>query len=96
MGFRRLCKAEDSTDIDKCPAVYLSEDLLTMIAQGKVLDAATLSNLLSVADDETAVRIATETVLRAVGKLLAERGRADLATEIETVLTGIELAAVHG
>jgi hypothetical protein len=94
MKFRRLCKAGDSlSEEDNCPAVYLGEDLLTMVVQGKILDSTTLATLLQLADDETGVRIATETVVRAVGKLLVERGRRDLAAELESVLAELELTA---
>ncbi|MGI5127285.1 hypothetical protein ACQEVB_10780 [Pseudonocardia sp. CA-107938] len=97
MKFRRLCKSNDSlSKADGCPAVYLGEDLLTMIVQGKLLDAPTLAGLLELMDDETAVRIATETVIRAVEKLLVERGRPDLATELENVLAELEVAAAAG
>ncbi len=45
-----------------------------MVAQGKKLDADTTANLEDHAADETAVLIPTETVVRAVGKHLAEYG----------------------
>lgn len=97
MRFRRLCKdANSGFDDDDCPAVYRSDDLLTMIVQGKVLDTATLATLLDLADDESGVRIPTETVVRAVGKLLVELGRPDLAAELEIVIAETELTAARG
>lgn len=68
---------------DECPAVYVSDDPAAMIVQGKVLDAATLGVLLDLADDESAVKVPAETVLRAVGIFLADQGRADLRAAIE-------------
>lgn len=95
MRFRRLCKAGDSIDpTNECPAVYLAEgDLTCMIAQGKVLDATTLAGLLDVALDESAVRLPTETVLRAAGLFLAEQGRPDLRDAIDEVLARLGLLA---
>lgn len=46
-----------------------------MAAQGRPADADTMANLLERADDETAVLIPTETVVRAVRTWLAEQGQ---------------------
>jgi hypothetical protein len=47
-----------------------------MVVQGKYLDDDTAAELHDVLDDETAVRIPAETMVRAVEKYLAERQRA--------------------
>ncbi len=95
MRFRRLCKAANSMgEDDECPAVYVGDDPAVMIAQGKILDPTVRTALLDLADDETAVQIPTETVLRAVGLYLAERGRPDLLAEIEFCLARDGLAEV--
>lgn len=87
----RLCKAADSWGKDQCPAVYRTDDPAKLIVQGKSLDATGMAALQDLAVDETAVQIPTETVLRAVGLILAERGRPDLLVEIETCLLGADL-----
>jgi hypothetical protein len=61
----------------ECPAVYVAQDdSEVMVVQGKFLDDDTLVNLEDHAPDETAVRIPTETVVRAVERFLAQRRRA--------------------
>lgn len=96
MRYRRLCKAASSWGKDDCPAVYVADDEpARMIAQGKMLDPAVLETLVSMAIDETAVEIPTETVLRAAGVFLAEHGRPDLREAIEELLaqTGLAVTA---
>lgn len=74
MKLTKLAKDAESPDGD-CAAVYVAtDDLAVMVAQGKILDADTTANLEDHAVDETAVRIPTETVVRAVGRHLAEHG----------------------
>jgi hypothetical protein len=86
MKLRKLAKDAGSEQVN-CPALYIAEeDLGAMVAQGKHLDADTTANLEHLADDETAVRIPAETVLRAAGRLLAEHGRPGVAAEIEVFL----------
>ena len=76
MKLRKLAKDPSSNQGD-CPSVYVAEDDPTvMVVQGKFLDADTTAELDDVLDDETAVRIPAETMVRAVEKYLAERKRA--------------------
>lgn len=86
MRLRRLCKDGNSTDEDECPAVYLADDPAVMVAQGRVLDAATAAELLSLASDETASALPTETVLRAAALFLAEQGRPAMRAEVEAFI----------
>lgn len=87
MALRRLCKSADSGLSRDCPAVYVDDaDPAVMVGQGKVLDAPTVAELRDVAADEDAVAIPTETVLRAAGLFLAERGRPGVLAEIEAYL----------
>jgi hypothetical protein len=73
MQLRRLAKDASSTASGRCPAVYVAaDDPDVMVVQGKFLDEATAGNLLEVNTDETAVRIPTETVLRAARRWLDE------------------------
>jgi hypothetical protein len=72
MKIIRLAKDVNSGE-HGCPAVYVAEDdPNVMVVQGKFLDAATTSNLLDHATDETAVRIPAETVVRAAQAYLDE------------------------
>lgn len=75
MKLRRICKAANSYDDGKCPAVYATDDPAVMVGQGKVIDAATSAELMDCAADEGGWFIPTETVLRAAGLFLSERGR---------------------
>lgn len=52
-----------------CPAVYVAEDPATLVVQGKILDGHTTSELVQLADDELAVAIPTEAILRAAALL---------------------------
>jgi hypothetical protein len=75
MRLRKLAKDPGSGTGD-CPAVYIAaDDPTVMVVQGKYLDAETAAQLHDPLSDETAVRISTETVLRAVETYLAERGQ---------------------
>jgi hypothetical protein len=73
MKLTRLVKDANSGKTG-CPAVYATDDLATVVVQGKVLDAATASDLIQVADDELAVALPRETILRAAA-MLADGGR---------------------
>lgn len=86
MAPRRLCKSADSDDKDKCPAVYVADDPTRMIAQGPLLDAAEVAELQQVAGGEGGVLLPTETLLRASGLFMAERGRPLLLAEVENFL----------
>lgn len=73
MKLRRLAKDALSTASGRCPAVYVAEsDPDVMVVQGKILDPDTLANLLERNGDETAVRIPTETVIRAARQWLRD------------------------
>lgn len=73
MQLKRLAKDATSTASGRCPAVYVAaDDPDVMVVQGRFLDEATTGNLLEVNADETAVRIPTETVLRAARRWLDE------------------------
>lgn len=75
MKLRKLAK-DPSSNQGACPAVYVAEDdPAVMVVQGKLLDADTTAELHDVLDDETAVRIPAETVVRAAEKYLAEQRR---------------------
>lgn len=66
MKLRKLAKDPNSNQ-GACPAVYVAEDdPAVMVVQGKHLDAETTTELDEVLHDETAVRIPTEVLLRAV------------------------------
>jgi hypothetical protein len=86
MRLRKLAKDSNSPTGD-CPALYVADgDSAVMVAQGKLLDDHTTGELEDLAANETAVRVPTETVLRAAGRLLAEHGRPSVADEIEAYL----------
>ena len=88
MALVRLCKAANSIAQGDCPAMYLdSDDLDWMVAQGGLLDAEALAELRERAPDEGGVRIPTETVLRAAGLFLADRGHPDVLAAVEAYLT---------
>lgn len=75
MRLRKLAKDGDSKTGD-CPAVYVAEDdPAVMVVQGKFLDADTTAQLHDPLADETAVRIPSETMVRAVEAYLAEHER---------------------
>jgi len=73
MKLRKLAKDPDS-GVHGCPAVHVAaDDPAVMVVQGKLLDAGTTDELHDLVADETAVRIPTETVIRAAERYLAER-----------------------
>jgi hypothetical protein len=73
MKLRKLAKDPNSNQ-GACPAVYVAEDdSAVMVVQGKHLDPETTAELDDVLDDETAVRIPTETLVLAVEKHLAQQ-----------------------
>ncbi|MFF1819291.1 hypothetical protein ACFVWG_18470 [Kribbella sp. NPDC058245] len=86
MKLTRICKSADSQVAGQCPAIYVADTPAVMVSQGKRLDPQTTAELRDVADDETAVEIPTETLLRAAGLFLAERGRPAVAAEVEAFL----------
>lgn len=86
MKLTRICKSADSQVAGQCPAMYVADVPTVMVGQGKRLDAETAAELLDMADDETAVAIPTETVLRAAAMFLADRGRPVVAAEVEAFL----------
>lgn len=86
MALHRLAK--DATSVTKggCPALYSTDDPAWMIGQGKVLTEDETAQLLERLDDETAARIPTETVFRAVAKYATEHGDDTLAGAIEAFI----------
>jgi hypothetical protein len=87
VALKRLCKAANSIGQGDCPAMYLDlDDLTWMVGQGPRLDDAATRELLESAPEEVGVRIPTETVLRAVGLFLADRGHPGVLAEVETYL----------
>ena len=87
MALRRLCKSAKSGEDEECEAVYVDDDdPATMIAQGKRLTDGRTAEFIQLADDETGAALPTETVLRAVGLFLAERGRPAVLAEVEDYL----------
>jgi hypothetical protein len=90
MKLIRLCKAANSYDVDNCPAIYVADDPSTMVGQGKLLDDETRRGLLNFADDEGAVAIPTETVLRAAGLFLAAHGDPSVSAAVEKFLAARE------
>lgn len=86
MIMHRLSVARDSVTSGGCPALYSTDDPARMIGQGKKLSQEEESELLQALDDETAVAIPTETVLRGVAKYATEQGDDDLASRIEAFL----------
>jgi hypothetical protein len=86
MGLHRLAKDSNSAGAGGCPALYGTGDPTRMIAQGKSLTPAEASELIEVRDDETAVAIPTETVLRGVAKYATEHGDDDLAGQLDAFL----------
>lgn len=93
MAPARLCKAASSFGEDHCPAVYTTDDPGWLIAQGKILSIDDLTALLDHAADETAVRVPTETVVRAIAHLFRSRGEVDLADQMECALAEFAVVA---
>ena len=73
MKLTRIAKSAVSGN-SGCPAVYTTDDPDTVVIQGNILDAESRGNLQQVLDDEDAVSIPTETILRAA-KMIEEQQR---------------------
>lgn len=87
MALRRLCKSADSVGQHNCPAMYVDDaDPTAMVGQGLLLDVEMTNQLLALAVDEAGVAIPTETVLRAAGLFLAERGHPAALAEVKAYL----------
>lgn len=84
--FRMLAKDALSLGKRQCPALYVAEDPARMVAQGKRLSAGELSQLIDLDDDENAVYLPTETVLRGAARLVKESGDHLLSDAIEAFL----------
>jgi hypothetical protein len=83
MALYRLAKSADSVTSGGCPALYSTDDPAQMIAQGKFLTDDETAGLLEKLDDETAVAIPTETVMRGLAKYATEQGDDELAARLE-------------
>jgi hypothetical protein len=68
MKLTEITRADECKN-GSCPAVYVADDTTVLVVQGKMLDSATTAELVGVADDELAVAIPRETLLRAVAQL---------------------------
>lgn len=84
MALYRLVKSGDSVTSGGCPALYSTDDPARIIAQGKFLTVEETAGLLENLDDETAVAIPTETVLRGLAKFATEQGDDELAARLES------------
>lgn len=73
MKLTRIAKSIPSGN-SGCPAVYTTDDPDTVVIQGNVLDAESRSNLQQVLEDEDAVSIPAETILRAA-KMIEDQQR---------------------
>jgi hypothetical protein len=87
----RLAKDSSSVTSGGCPALYSTDDPGQMRAQGKALTDTEMIELQELLDDETAVRIPTETLLRGVAKYVSEHGDDDLAGRIEAFVVAKQL-----
>jgi hypothetical protein len=83
MAACRLAKDKGSLTSGGCPALYDTDDLARMLAQGKKLSDAEMTELLELADDDTAVAIPTETMFRGMAKYATQHGDDELAGRIE-------------
>jgi hypothetical protein len=86
MPLRRICKSGTSGDDDDCPAIYLEEQPATSVAQGPLLSPDDMTELQQVGEGEGAVRLPTETLLRAAALILAEHGRPAMLAEVQDFL----------
>jgi hypothetical protein len=86
MPLRRLCKSGDSGEYGECPAVYLEKPPNMTVTQGLVLDEQTMAELQELGEGEGAVRLPTETLLRAAALILAENGRPAMLDEVNDFL----------
>lgn len=90
MGLRRLCKSADSVGEGDCPAMYVDDDDASMmVSQCHALDARATTELCNLASNEVAGAIPAETVLRATGLYLAERGFPSVLAEVERYLASV-------
>lgn len=83
MALYRLAKDNSSVTSGGCPALYSTDNPARMIAQGKFLTDEETAGLLEKLDDETAVAIPTETVMRGLAKYATEQGDDELAARLE-------------
>lgn len=86
MQLRRLCKSGDSGENGECPAVYLQKPPTTSVAQGPLLGPEEMAKLQELGEGEGAVRLPTETLLRAAALILSEHGRPAMMTEVKDFL----------
>jgi hypothetical protein len=93
MPLRRICKSGTSGDDDDCPAVYLEKPATTSVAQGPLLGSEDMAELQQLGAGEGAVRLPTETLLRAAALILAEHGRPAMQAEVKDFLAGWDPAA---
>lgn len=93
MPLRRLCKSAGSGENGQCPAVYLEQPPTTAVAQGPLLVSDDMAELQELAEDEGAVRLPVETLLRAAAMILAEHGRPAMLTEVKDFLAEWDSAA---
>jgi hypothetical protein len=93
MPLRRICKSGQSGAREECPAVYLEKPATTSVAQGPLLDAKETAELQQLGEGEGAVRLPTETLLRAAALILAEHGRPAMQAEVDDFLSGWDPAA---
>lgn len=97
MNLRRLCKAATSYPDHDCPAVYVDDAQEAtangspemMVCQVKTIDASTTAQLQDLADDEVAGAMPAETVPRAAGLYMAERGHTGVLDEVEAYLATV-------
>jgi hypothetical protein len=87
MALRRICKSGGSGNFGECPAVYLEQSPTMAVAQGPLLGSAELAALQELGGGEGAVRLPTETLLRAAALILAELGRPAMLDEVEALLS---------
>ncbi len=93
MPLRRICKSGTSGDDDDCPAVYLEKPPTTTVAQGSLLTPEEMAELQQLGEGEGAVRLPTETLLRAAALILAEHGKPAMLAEVTDFLAEWDPAA---
>jgi len=86
MALRRICKSGDSGEYGECPAIYLEDHPATSVAQGPLLNADDMAALEELGEGEGAVKLPTETLLRAAALILAELGRPAMLAEVNDFL----------
>jgi hypothetical protein len=86
MPLRRICKSGDSGEYGECPAVYLEKPPATTVAQGPLLTPEEMTELQELGEGEGAVRLPTETLLRAAALILAEHGQPSMLAEVTDFL----------